>query len=181
MEGSPKRAHSPKVSPLRLHLFVPIRDVRKLIWRHLEYVDRELVRCAQNSAHSPKLRYSEVHKIVRTMPHLSPWAIRGCCWGKAAIRILMICAMESGHYSTLNEIAAHTSISPDDAGYVIAIKLMKLGLLQPLCTLLRDTHVCCTPPEQCGECAGFWCDILEEAPNTSVRSHFMQFLFSKRQ
>jgi len=40
-------------APLRLERFVPIRDVRKLIWRWLTPGDREAVKCAHNSRHRP--------------------------------------------------------------------------------------------------------------------------------
>jgi len=39
--------------PLDLDRFIPLRDVRKLVWRYLTPHDREMIRCAQNSWHAP--------------------------------------------------------------------------------------------------------------------------------
>ena len=39
------------VAPLRLERFIPMRDVRKLIWRYLNPCDREMVKYAQNIMH----------------------------------------------------------------------------------------------------------------------------------
>lgn len=39
--------------PLRLDRWIPVRDVRRLIWCRLNAHDRELVRCAHNSKHAP--------------------------------------------------------------------------------------------------------------------------------
>jgi len=52
-EPATKRARAPSVVPLRLDRFIPQRDVRRLIWRHLKWADREVVRCAHNSAYRP--------------------------------------------------------------------------------------------------------------------------------
>lgn len=50
MEGPPKKSISlTTVSPLNLHLFLPYPDARRLIWRHLNALDREMIRCAHNS------------------------------------------------------------------------------------------------------------------------------------
>jgi hypothetical protein len=56
MEGHPKRAHNNNaVAPLRMERFIPIRDVRKLVWRYLTPIDREVARCAMNIARQPHL------------------------------------------------------------------------------------------------------------------------------
>lgn len=39
------------VAPLRLERWIPQRDVRRLIWRHLLLIDREMIRRAHNSTH----------------------------------------------------------------------------------------------------------------------------------
>jgi len=177
-EGLKKPRRAPVVSPLGLHRFVPIRDVRKLVWRHLTPVDRELARCAQNSARVPRLGFSETMAVVRDMPDFALRAIQD--WQKPTVMRLFIgAAIDCKHYALLNAMAALTYITLDD-GWSTAHKLMRYGLLQSLCTLLRDMRVCCTPPEKCAACSGFWCDLLDAAPNGTLRAQFMQFLFSKR-
>jgi len=64
MEGRATKRVKCCVSPLRLHRFLPIRDVRKLVWRHLNCLDREMVRCAQNAARVPSLRHSEMEILI---------------------------------------------------------------------------------------------------------------------
>jgi len=43
MEGPAKRAEGTTVSPLRLDRFIPQRDVRRLVWRHLTVHDMKMV------------------------------------------------------------------------------------------------------------------------------------------
>lgn len=43
------------ISPLRLHLHIPLKDVRRLIWACLDVWDREMVRCAHNSKRTPQV------------------------------------------------------------------------------------------------------------------------------
>jgi hypothetical protein len=40
-------------SPLNLHLLIPQKDVRKLIWRLLDPIDREMIKCAHNRNRRP--------------------------------------------------------------------------------------------------------------------------------
>jgi hypothetical protein len=56
MEGRPKKCSAPRVrAPLGLERLVPIRDVRRLIWKYLTPHDREVARCAMNSCRVPQL------------------------------------------------------------------------------------------------------------------------------
>lgn len=52
-------------SPLQLHRFIPIKDVRKMIWAYLDDVDREVVRCAHNGFRRPVLpSYTFEDKVI---------------------------------------------------------------------------------------------------------------------
>jgi hypothetical protein len=66
------------LAPLRLERFLPIRDVRKLVWRHLNEHDREVVRCAHNSRRMPHLKSGgggfAVHCAKRGHVELLNWA-----------------------------------------------------------------------------------------------------------
>ena len=42
--------------PLVLDRFIPIADVRKMIWSYLNPIDREIVLCAQNRSRRPRLQ-----------------------------------------------------------------------------------------------------------------------------
>lgn len=55
MEGPVKRAQNKAPVPLGLDRWIPQRDVRKLVWRHLTAYEREIVRCAHNRARTPQL------------------------------------------------------------------------------------------------------------------------------
>jgi len=63
------------LAPLRLERALPIRDVRKLVWRHLTPEDREVVRCAHNSKRRPKLHADFVEECAkRGYMSLIEWA-----------------------------------------------------------------------------------------------------------
>lgn len=71
------------LAPLRLERFFPIRDVRKLIWQHLNEHDRELVRCAQNSRRVPQLERRRFFSSRVLWPTVRRMAILSCCSGPA--------------------------------------------------------------------------------------------------
>jgi hypothetical protein len=48
--------------PLKLDRFIPLKDVRKLIWRHLTPLDREMCRLAQNQRR--KLDYFDLDECI---------------------------------------------------------------------------------------------------------------------
>ena len=79
-----------KVSPLNLHRVIPVRDVRKLIWKYIGSQDRQVVQVTQNSNKKPNLELSFSYYCVKN-GHLSllKWArengsvgISGCYWNE---------------------------------------------------------------------------------------------------
>jgi hypothetical protein len=97
---SPNKGPRPSARvPLDLDRFIPQRDVRKLIWRHLTQQDRELIRCAHNPQRSPLLHLSMIDHCAE-MGYLSliPWAFsHGCGWGTSTYRNAAKC----GHVHVL--------------------------------------------------------------------------------
>lgn len=62
------------VAPLRMERFIPIRDVRKMIWRHLNKWDREMILYAHNS--SKRFEYSRdilAHFFVNGCLNVVKW------------------------------------------------------------------------------------------------------------
>jgi len=86
-------------SPLGLERFIPQRDVRKLIWRHLTPEDREMVRCAQNSRRTPDWGNGAFQRACARHNYvaLAEWAGCRCCWSEEALRY----AAEAGHVTFL--------------------------------------------------------------------------------
>jgi hypothetical protein len=100
MEGREKRRpRPPLLAPLRLERFVPIRDVRKLIWHYLSPIDREVARCAQNSLRRPQLpEYTDVHWVEENLFALLKW---GHAHGMALTLEAHVTATEYGRLGML--------------------------------------------------------------------------------
>lgn len=84
-------------APLRLDRFIPIRDVRKLIWRHLTPADREVVRRAHNSLHNLDCRALVIHCCANGHLALLQWAYSPA----AASKEMLIAAGHGAHIAIL--------------------------------------------------------------------------------
>lgn len=70
-----KRLKLSPLAPLCLHLSIPVKDVRRIIWSYLDEIDREIIRCAHNSCRIPRLPvwYGE-RMVERGYLNLMKWA-----------------------------------------------------------------------------------------------------------
>lgn len=69
------------VSPLRLHLWIPIKDVRKMIWAYLDKEDKEIVLCAHNLLRTPVIDCGYGEKVIRDgNTSLLRWLLRYDLW-----------------------------------------------------------------------------------------------------
>jgi hypothetical protein len=63
------------IAPLHMERFIPWRDVRQMVWRHLTFVDRELVRCSQNTKRKARLGDDFMRKCAQAGNFLlAAWA-----------------------------------------------------------------------------------------------------------
>ena len=45
------------VAPLRLERWIPLKDVRQLIWRYLRPIELEMIKCAHNAAYVNRINF----------------------------------------------------------------------------------------------------------------------------
>lgn len=83
-----KRIQGGGATPLNLHRYIPVKDVRKLIWVYLNEIDREMVKCAHNSHRSPvypkkfeKTVISEWHFLLLIWAHQHGYQCTYRCLG----------------------------------------------------------------------------------------------------
>jgi hypothetical protein len=111
-EGSPKRSCARFRGILDLNERIPQRDVRKLIWCHLNPCDREMVRCAHNSCRTMTSSYGRlIDWCVRYgYSELIQWAYEQngevLPWALISGRTISLAA-DSGSIPTLQWLKAH--------------------------------------------------------------------------
>ena len=65
-----------KVTPLNLHLYIPQKDVRKLIWKQLDILDRKMCLIAMNSKHKRRKDIFSQEAARRGYIELVEWLLK---------------------------------------------------------------------------------------------------------
>jgi len=123
--------------PLKLDRWIPVRDVRLLIWRRLNAHDRELVRCAHNSKHPPHFadRTGAYHywtsrgyiDLLEWMPMRYEW-LHGAC---------SVVAAQHNQVAVLKWLRSHNHCIDETS----ALAAAQFGNLDAFCLLFYEYRV----------------------------------------
>jgi hypothetical protein len=173
--ATPPTASRLAVAPLHLERFLPIRDVRKLIWAKLTPHELELVRCAQNSQRKPEMDWMEFAAYCGECGFLSLilWAIDITRDGATRTRLLynswvatmrrsaMLGAARYGRVNVLKRILMDDDLSkrPHEASelYLEAAYANQLEVLR----VLNERPFCCRRRLKHGSCWTSWYPGIE--------------------